>query len=308
MRGKLCAAWLVVLMLSAWGLVAAEEDEQPTVEQVHLGLSSGPLRQAKLVDLPPGTLLRGGSVVITEEQVTDQIARADEQIRPQLEKNRFYVLEQLAVRALLLGEAQEWARTQQMNTGEETPASLTETYLQSIAGKMRVSDEEIRAFFENNKNMFGDATFEQVAEMLSAYVLSQKRDEVVAAHINALSERHSVELAAGWVETQARASLDNPVDKARRSGQPTVVDFGAQGCGPCDMMTPILEELRQEYADRCHILFVSVREQQILAARYNIGSIPVQAFFDKEGREFFRHIGFFPKEQIVAKFAELAVE
>ncbi len=307
MRWKLCTAWLVVLM--AFACSAAEEEEEPlTLERSYLGLSRGPLHQAKLVDLPPGTLLRAGSVVVTEEQVMEQIARADEQIRAQLDKNRFYVLEQLGVQGLLLTEAQEWARIQQMSTIEETPASLIETYLQSIAGEVRVSDEELRVFFEENNNMFGGATFEQVAQMLRPYVLSQKQDQVLAVHVNALSKRHPVELAAQWVKTQAPASLDNPVDKTRRSGIPTVVDFGAQGCGPCDMMTPILEELRQEYGDRCNIVFVPVREQQILAARYGIKSIPVQIFFDKDGKEVFRHIGFFAKEQIVAKLAELGVE
>ena len=308
MRWKLYAAWLVVLVVSARGVPAAEEESPPTLERSYLGLSSGPLCQAKLVDLPAGTLLRAGLITVTEEQVTDQIARANEQIREQLDKNRFYVLEQLGVRKLLLSEAQEWAQTQQMNTTEETPASLIETYLQSIAGNVGVSDEEIQVFFEKNKDMFGGATFKQVAPMIRPYVLGQKQDEVVAAHVNTLSKRHPVEMAAHWVKTQAPASLDNPVDKARCSGMPTLVDFGAQGCGPCDMMTPLLEELRLEYADRCNILFLPVGEQQILAARYNIQSIPVQVFFDKDGKEFFRHIGFFAKEQMVAKLTEMGVK
>ncbi len=308
MRCRFCIACLVVLTASAWGVLATEEETPPTLERSYLGLSSGPLRQAKLVDLPPGLLLRAGSVVVTEEQVRDQIGRADEQIRTQLDKNRFYVLEQLGVRALLLVEAQAWARTQQMSATEETPASPIETYLQSIAGGVDVSDEELRVFFEENKNMFGGATFEQVVQMLRPYVLTEKRDEAVAAHINALSERHLVELDAEWVEAQAPAALDNPVDRARRSGKPTVADFGAQGCGACDMMESLLEELRQEYAGRCDILLVSVLEYQILAARYNIRSIPVQVFFDQDGKEVFRHVGFFSKEQIVAKLVELGIE
>lgn len=89
---------------------------------------------------------------------------------------------------------------------------------------------------------------------------------------------------------------------------PSLVAFGAQGCGPCDMMTPILEELRLEYTGRCNILFVSVAELQILAARYYISSIPVQAFFDNSGKEVFRHDGFFSKEQIVTKLAETGVQ
>ena len=308
MHWKLCAMWLVVLVASAWGVSVAEEEETPTLERSYLGLSSGPLRQAKLVDLPVGTLLRAGALAVTEQQVMAYITRADEEIRPQLDENRFFVLEQVAVRALLLEEAQQWAQAQQMNSAEQTPARLIDLFLQSIADKVGVSDEELRVFFEDNKDMFGGASFEQMAPMLRPYVLGQKQDEVVAAHINTLSERHPVELSAEWTKAQAPAALDNLVDKARRSGTPTLVEFGAQGCGPCDMMAPILEELRQEYADRCNILFVPVYEQEILAARYNIEPIPAQVFFDKDGKEFFRHIGFFPKEQIVAKLAELGME
>ena len=53
--------------------------------------------------------------------------------------------------------------------------------------------------------------------------------------------------------------------------------------------------------------FVDVREQQILGARYRISSIPVQVFFDKDGKEFYRHVGFFPKDNILAKFKEMGV-
>lgn len=69
----------------------------PALGDSYPGLSSGPLRQAKLVDLPAGTLLRAGSLVVPEAQVTEQIARADGQIRAQLDKNRFFVLEEVAV-------------------------------------------------------------------------------------------------------------------------------------------------------------------------------------------------------------------
>jgi len=195
MRWQLCAAWLVVLAVSAWAVPVAEEESPPTLERSYLGLSSGPLRQAKLVDLPAGTLLRAGSVVVTEAQVTEQITGADEQIRTQLDKNRLFVLEQVAVRALLLDEAQEWARTQQISTTEETSPSLIEAHLESIAGQVGVSDEEIQVFFEENKDMFGGATFEQVAPMIRPYLLGQKQDEAVAAHVNTLSKRHPVDMA-----------------------------------------------------------------------------------------------------------------
>ena len=87
-----------------------------------------------------------------------------------------------------------------------------------------------------------------------------------------------------------------------------MIDFGREGCGPCDLMTPILNELSKEYAEKCNILFCHTGDNPLLASRYSITSIPIQVFFDKDGKEVFRHVGFFPKDQIVAKLAELGVK
>jgi len=46
----------------------------------------------------------------------------------------------------------------------------------------------------------------------------------------------------------------------------------------------------------------------VLAARYGIGSIPVQVLFDKDGKERFRHVGFFPQDEIEKKLAEMGVK
>ena len=56
------------------------------------------------------------------------------------------------------------------------------------------------------------------------------------------------------------------------------------------------------------MVFVSVREEQILASRYGIQSIPVQIFFDKDGKEVFRHTGFWPQEELEKKLAEIGVK
>ena len=278
------------------------------LQQAYLGLSSGPLRKARLVSLPDGVLLRAGDVIITEDQVAEEITKADAQIRDQLRKESFFVLEQLAVRAVLLAQTRAWAREQAGGTSSEVEDALIQRYLESIAAKAEVSDEELRAFFDANPEMFGGATFDQVQSDLREYLTTEKRNEVVEAHINSLSERTPVEVSAAWVRKQAPSALDNPVDKARRSGLPTLADFGAEGCGPCDMMAPILAELQNQYAGQCNVLFVQVREEPILAARYGVKSIPVQVFFDREGEEVFRHVGFFPKDQMLAQLAQLGVK
>jgi thioredoxin 1 len=72
-------------------------------------------------------------------------------------------------------------------------------------------------------------------------------------------------------------------------------------------MAPILEELAAEYKGRVDVKVIDVYEQQEVARRYGVRLIPTQIFFDAQGKEVFRHLGFFPKEEIVAKFKELGL-
>ncbi|MCX5974430.1 MAG: thioredoxin domain-containing protein, partial [Coprothermobacterota bacterium] len=77
---------------------------------------------------------------------------------------------------------------------------------------------------------------------------------------------------------------------------------------PCKMMQPILAELRQEYPGRLQVDFIDVWKNPEEAQRYQIQAIPTQLFFDQDGKEIFRHLGFYPKEDILARFAELGID
>ena len=81
----------------------------------------------------------------------------------------------------------------------------------------------------------------------------------------------------------------------------TFVELGSVGCIPCDMMKPIMGEIEKEYKDRVKVVFYDVRtsEGNPYAKTYKIRVIPTQVFLDKDGKEFFRHEGFYPKEEIV---------
>ena len=69
-----------------------------------------------------------------------------------------------------------------------------------------------------------------------------------------------------------------------------------------------LKTLEKKYEGKAGILFVHVREQQVLGARYDIDSIPTQVFFDASGREVFRHTGFYPQDLIEKHLAELGAK
>jgi thioredoxin 1 len=87
----------------------------------------------------------------------------------------------------------------------------------------------------------------------------------------------------------------------------TMVDLGAHKCIPCKMMAPIIEELKKEYAGRASIIFIDVWEHKEQAKRFGIQAIPTQIFYDKEGKEFSRHVGFMDKKSILDIFDKLGV-
>jgi len=173
---------------------------------------------------------------------------------------------------------------------------------------VKVGDAEIHEFYSSNTKMLGGASLAQIRPQIEQFLLQQKKQEFINERIRTIGQRIPIQISTSWLRTNAALAKDNPVDKARASGIPSLVDFGSTGCIPCDMMAPILDELEKEYKGKINVLFIHVGEEPILAERYGIKSIPVQVFFNKAGREVFRNVGFFAKENILAKWKELGVE
>jgi thioredoxin 1 len=90
----------------------------------------------------------------------------------------------------------------------------------------------------------------------------------------------------------------------------TLVDLGATTCVPCKMMAPILEELQEEYKGRAEVIFIDVWDpaNKAKAKAFKVMSIPTQIFFDKNGKETYRHMGFFDKKSMVAKLDGLLAQ
>jgi len=296
-----------LLAFLAFSLAALAAEAPPkTVESEYPGLSSGPLRMARLVALPKGVLLQAGALAVTEKQLAGEIAAYEPGLQAQLKKQAFFLLEQVAIKPLLLAEARAWAASEK-RPGDEPDDAVLQAYLRSIADRAAVTEEEIQASYEENKDALGGLEFADVEDDLREFLLEDKREQLVDAHIQDVSARMPVEVDAAWLKLQAALALDNPVDRLRQAGKPSIIDFSADDCGFCKMMEPILHELQQTLVNRCEILVVDVRQEKVLSARYGVQGIPVQVFIDKEGREVYRHVGFFSREQILAKLAEIGV-
>jgi thioredoxin 1 len=81
----------------------------------------------------------------------------------------------------------------------------------------------------------------------------------------------------------------------------TFIELGSVRCIPCKKMMPIMKEIEKEYGDQVKVVFHDVwtAEGKPYAAKYNIKLIPTQVFLDKDGKEYFRHVGFFPKKELI---------
>jgi thiol-disulfide isomerase/thioredoxin len=274
-----------------------------TLEARYPGLTTGFLRSAVLAPLADDTLLEADGLVLTQPQLQAGIQEHEPKLQAQLQQNQLFVLEQEATRRILLQEARKGG----IPATEGDDDRAIQALFQSRAKSLTVSESEARVFYAANKEMVGGAPFEQVADGIRQYLLQEKQQQAVSAFIEGLGDSVDLRINQKWVATQNRLAADNPLEQARRSGKPTLAEFGATGCVPCDMMQPILDGLLKDYPDRLNVVFVHVGEEQVLAARYGIRSIPVQVFFDAEGREVFRHVGFFARDDVNRQLAEMGV-
>jgi thioredoxin 1 len=303
---KVITAVIIVCLAS---IACAADPNKSTVNDKYPGLALGCLSYAKLTKLPAGLLLKSADITVSSTDAADLIAKNPKEIQEQLKKNEFFLVEQIATEKILVAVARkDAADSNRTDLANKTDKEVIQAYFEKVVKSVSVTDAEVNQFYQENKDACGGASLDAMNDQIKQYVLSQKQQLVVTEHIKTLGKKLPIEVSSKWVSAQAVLVKDNPVDKARASGKPSVVDFGATGCRPCDMMVPVLANLKEKYAGKVNILFVHVKEEQILADRYGVQSIPIQVFFDKDGKEVFRHTGFYPQAEIEKKLTEMEVK
>jgi thioredoxin 1 len=116
--------------------------------------------------------------------------------------------------------------------------------------------------------------------------------------------------ACGNDESQKDSKTANQEEKKASSIKVTFVELGSVRCIPCKKMQPIMEEIKKEYKGQVKVIFYDVwtAEGKPYAYKYKIRLIPTQVFLDKDGKEYFRHVGFFPKEELVKVLKQKGVK
>ena len=97
---------------------------------------------------------------------------------------------------------------------------------------------------------------------------------------------------------------------ATKAPMVTFIELGSVNCIPCKAMQPVMESIRKKYPDQVSVLFYDVwtKEGAPYGQKHGIRVIPTQIFLDKNGKEYYRHEGFFPEEELMKILAKGGVK
>ena len=89
--------------------------------------------------------------------------------------------------------------------------------------------------------------------------------------------------------------------------KPTLVDFYARWCGPCQMQAPIIDRIKADYGDKLNVRKIDVEHDRELAAVYRVSAIPTHVLY-KDGRTMWRTSGYCPDADIESKLREILLQ
>jgi thioredoxin 1 len=303
-------AAIIIVVLATIPCLAQDNDSNSVkiVEQLYPNLAAGVLTYAKVGVLPEGILLKTEGIEIAQKDIDQAIQQQPEQFQQELRKNAFFVLEQQATSKLLLKIANDKLGKQNKNANTISDSNIIKTFFENITKDINVTDQDVETFYKENESVFCGTPLNSVRKQIVSYVLQDKQQRFVDQYIQTLGLKMEILVSDSWTKQQAVNAKDNPLDMARAAAKPTLAIFSAASCCGPDKMIPIRDALLKKYDTKINIVYIEPRQEQILAARYGIRAIPTQVFYDKTGKEFFRHSGFFSEKDIIGKLSEMGVQ
>ena len=105
------------------------------------------------------------------------------------------------------------------------------------------------------------------------------------------------------VQFQIKKLIMTSFNTIINSENPVLVDFFATWCGPCQMLAPVLKQVKDNLGERITILKIDVDKNQALASQYNVRGVPTMVLF-QDGKQLWRQSGVLSKEEITRNIIE----
>ena len=234
---------------------------------------------------------------ITVKDFRDELARTPTDIRPMYEQNPEELLDRLVTMTLLLQEAKRRGLVDSTDLKDLSKPTVQEGMSRFMEAETQgagaATDKEVESFYRKYRGEMGGKPLAQVREIIRAMIQEQKEQQKIeklvqklrlAAAITAYPER----LPRSPLEASTAAAFQ----AALKSGRPSVVDFGSYSCPACIRLQPVMRALQDAHKDRINVLFMEVGVNRELALNYKVRLVPTVIFFDAQGKEVHREIGF----------------
>ena len=248
---------------------------------------------------------------ISVAQFGREIEKVPSPYKEMLQEDPKQFLDQLVLQEILLQEAERQGVKSDANAKpEEKDSSQIQNLLKKeVIDKVKVDKEEIEILYKEHQSKMGKKRLDEVAPVLEELIRDAKGKEKIEEYITSLREKAKVEIdetrLKGVTAVAPDTNTSEEFNKAIKSGKPLLVDFGANNCVPCRQLRPILKDIGKEQSGKAEVLIIDVYKFKSLAAEHKIQVVPTLIFFDKTGKEVYRHMGAWDKESIVKKLAEI---
>ncbi|MGA2955697.1 MAG: thioredoxin domain-containing protein [Thermodesulfobacteriota bacterium] len=247
---------------------------------------------------------------ITVAQFERDLAKVPPPFQEVLREEPKQFLEQMILKEVLLEEARrQGVKSDPEAKNEDADISVIQNLLKKeVLDKIQVNPQEVQEVYQQHRDQIGKKPLNEVAPMIEAAIREVKGKEKAEEYVVSLKNKAKVEidesLLKGISAPPPSTNTKEEFTQALKSGKPFLVDFGANSCMPCRQIRPILKEIEKEYTGKAQVLVVDVYKYQDLAQDYRVSLIPTLVFFDKGGKEVFRHVGAWDKASIVGKLIE----
>lgn len=175
----------------------------------------------------------------------------------------------------------------------------------------------IGVWFIKNRDVFSENVqneYQNIKNDIEAKDIEKLHEEIGSIDVEDINEENKDNEVEPVVEQinkdDANFELESPsfnLETLTSYGLPILLDFGAEWCGPCQLMYPILEELNDMLRGKAIIKYVDIDEYPEIADGFNFALIPTQYFITKDGEIYKTHTGILSKEDAINILKEMGM-